>query len=82
MSQAFKTFAQDTNGISMPSGAPAAAAARVRSDANQASAGFLRLSQVTSPAQYQQVVSSTGLEGLLQRFDRDYQALGTTLGVH
>ncbi len=81
MSQAFKTFAQDMDGISMPSGAPAAAAARVRSDANQTSAGFLRLSAVTSAAQYQQVVASTGLEGLLRRFDSDYQALGTALGV-
>ncbi len=32
-------------------------------------------------AQYQQVVASTGLEALLSRFDDDYQALGTTLGV-
>jgi hypothetical protein len=82
MSQAFSTFAQDINGISMPTSASAAAAGRVRSDASQASAGFRRLSAVTSAAQYQQVVASTGLEGLLRRFDRDYQALGTTLGVH
>jgi len=27
-------------------------------------------------------VASTGLEALLKRFDTDYQALGTTLGVH
>lgn len=82
MSQAFSTFAQDINGISMPTSASAAAAGRVRADANQASAAFRRLSAVTSAAQYQQVVVSTGLEGLLRRFDRDYQALGTTLGVH
>jgi hypothetical protein len=82
MSQAFSTFAQDMNGISMPTSASAAAAGRVRSDASQASAGFRRLSTVTSAAQYQQVVASSGLEGLLRRFDRDYQALGTTLGVH
>jgi len=80
MSVAFGTFAQNVNGISMPTAASSAAAGRVRSDANQASAGFLRLSEVTSAAQYQQVVASTGLEGLLRRFDTDYRALGVTLG--
>ena len=54
----------------------------MRSDANQASSDFLRLSAVTSAAQYHQVVASTGLEAMLKRFDPDYQALGTTLGVH
>jgi hypothetical protein len=82
MSVAFGTFAQNVDGIAMPSSASSAAADRVRSDANQASAGFLRLSAVTSAAQYNQVVASTGLEALLKRFDTDYQALGTTLGVH
>ncbi|MCW2910857.1 MAG: hypothetical protein JWL68_5646 [Actinomycetia bacterium] len=82
MSVAFGTFGQNINGISMPSAASSAAAGRVRSDANQASAGFLRLSEVTSAAQYQQVVVSTGLESLLRRFDTDYRTLGTTLGVH
>ena len=82
MSVAFGTFAQNVGGISMPGSASSAAADRVRSDANQASAGFLRLSAVTSAAQYNQVVASTGLEALLKRFDTDYQALGTTLGVH
>ncbi|MGI8448891.1 MAG: DUF4389 domain-containing protein, partial [Streptosporangiaceae bacterium] len=82
MSVAFGTFAQNVDGISMPSSRSSAAADRVRSDANQASAGFLRLSAVTSAAQYNQVVASTGLEALLRRFDADYQALGTTLGVH
>jgi len=82
MSAAFGTFAQDMKGISMPDAASSAASARVRSDANQVTTDFLRLSAVTSPAQYQQVVASTGLESLLRRFDADYQALGTTLGVH
>ena len=81
MSRAFGRFAQDMNGIPMPSGAPAAAADRVRSDASQTSEGFTRLSKVTSGAQYEQVVASTGLEGLLRRFDTDYQALGVSLGV-
>ena len=67
--------------VLITSGASAAAADRVRSDANQASDGFTRLAKVTSAAQYQQVVASTGLEALLRRFDADYQALGTTLGV-
>jgi hypothetical protein len=82
MSVAFGTFARNMDGISMPGAASSAAADRVRSDANQASAGFLRLSAVTSAAQYNQVVASTGLEANLKRFDADYQALGTTLGVH
>jgi hypothetical protein len=81
MSVAFGTFARNMDGISMPGAASSAAADRVRSDANQASAGFLRLSAVTSAAQYNQVVASTGLEANLKRFDADYQALGTTLGV-
>jgi hypothetical protein len=82
MSVAFGTFARNMDGISMPGAASSAAADRVRSDANQASAGFLRLSAVTSAAQYNQVVASTGLEANLKRFDADYQALGTALGVH
>jgi hypothetical protein len=82
MSVAFGTFARNMDGISMPGAASSAAADRVRADANQASAGFLRLSAVTSAAQYNQVVASTGLEANLKRFDADYQALGTTLGVH
>ena len=82
MSVAFGTFARNMDGISMPGATSSAAADRVRSDANQASAGFLRLSAVTSAAQYNQVVASTGLEANLKRFDADYQALGATLGVH
>jgi hypothetical protein len=82
MSVAFGTFARNMDGISMPGAASSAAADRVRSDADQASAGFLRLSAVTSAAQYNQVVASTSLEANLKRFDTDYQALGTTLGVH
>ena len=81
MSQAFGRFAQDMHAISMPSGASAAAADQIRSDANQASEDFTRLSKVSSAAQYQQVVASTGLEALLRRFDADYQALGAALGV-
>jgi len=81
MSQAFGTFAQNMDNISMPSSASTAAADRVRADATQASDGFRRLSTVTSAAQYQQVVTSTGLETLLRQFDTDYQTLGTTLGV-
>ena len=81
MSGAFGRFAQDMKSISMPSAESAAAADQIRSDANQASDDFMRLSKVTSAAQYQQVVATTGLETLLRRFDADYQALGTTLGA-
>ena len=65
----------------MPDAASTAAADQVRSDASLASSDFARLAAVTSPAQYQQVVASTGLESLLGRFDNDYRALGNTLGA-
>ena len=81
MSRAFGTFAQEMGGKSMPDAASTAAADRVRSDASLASSDFARLAAVTSPAQYQQVVASTGLESLLGRFDNDYQSLGDTLGA-
>jgi hypothetical protein len=81
MARAFGTFAQQMGGKSMPDAASTAAAGRVRSDASQASSAFARLAVVTSPAQYQQVVASTGLESLLGRFDDDYRALGGTLGA-
>ena len=81
MSRAFGTFAQEMRGKSMPGAASTAAADRVRSDASLASSDFARLAAVTSPAQYQQVVASTGLESLLGRFDHDYQSLGDTLGA-
>jgi hypothetical protein len=81
MAQAFGRFAQDMSGKSMPDAASTAAADQVRSDASLASTDFARLAAVTSPAQYQQVVASTGLESLLGRFDSDYQNLGHTLGA-
>lgn len=81
MAQAFGRFAQDMSGKSMPDAAATAAADQVRSDASLASTDFARLAAVTSPAQYQQVVASTGLESLLGRFDSDYQSLGHTLSV-
>ncbi len=81
MSQAFGTFAQAMSGKSMPDAASTAAADQVRSDASLASHDFARLAAVTSGAQYQQVVASTGLESLLGRFDQDYQSLGHTLGA-
>jgi hypothetical protein len=81
MSRAFGTFAQEMGGKSMPDAASTAAADRVRSDASLASSDFARLAAVTSPAQYQQVVASTGLESLLGRFDDDYRTLGDTLGA-
>ena len=81
MSRGFGTFAQDMSGKSMPDSASTAAADKVRSDASLVSSDFARLAAVTSPAQYQQVVTSTGLESLLVRFDSDYRALGNALGA-
>jgi hypothetical protein len=81
LSRAFGTFARDMSGKSMPDSASTAAADKVRSDASLASTDFAKLAAVTSPAQYQQVVASTGLESLLVHFDSDYRTLGNTLGA-
>ncbi len=81
MSQSFRTFGSDIQGISMPTPASTAAAGTVQSDADQIGTDFQRLSTASSVSQYQQTVASTGLEGLLNRFDADYRSLGRTLAV-
>jgi hypothetical protein len=79
MSQAFRKFGSDLHGVSMPTAASSAASVTVQSDANQIGTDFQRLSTASSVSQYQQTVASTGLEGLLSKFDADYRGLGRTL---
>ena len=74
----FSTFANDLQATPMPSGATAAAA-QLHSDATQAARDFTRLSQATTVAQYQNTFTSSGLRATLNRFDQDYNTLGTTL---
>jgi hypothetical protein len=81
MSQAFGKFGSNLHGVAMPTPASGAASATVQSDANQIATDFQRLSAASSVSQYQQTVASTGLEGLLNRFDTDYRSLGRALGV-
>ena len=81
MSQAFRKFGSNLHGVAMPTPASGAASATVQSDANQIATDFQRLSAASSVSQYQQTVASTGLEGLLNRFDTDYRSLGRALGV-
>jgi hypothetical protein len=81
MSQAFRNFGSNLHGVAMPTPASGAASATVQSDANQIATDFQRLSAASSVSQYQQTVASTGLEGLLNRFDTDYRSLGRALGV-
>ena len=83
MSQAFGRFAAGhARHLHAQRGVGSSETDQIRSDANQASEDFTRLSKVTSAAQYQQVVASTGLEALLRRFDVNLpEALGTALGV-
>jgi Domain of unknown function (DUF4389) len=79
MSGAFRSFANEMGGISMPDSASSAAAARVQADAAQAGRDFSQLSTASSVGQYRQIVVSTGLEPLLHKFDADYHDLGLAL---
>jgi hypothetical protein len=81
MSQAFAKFGSDLHGVAMPTPASSAASATVQSDANKIATDFQRLSTASSVSQYQQTVTSTGLEGLLSQFDADYQSLNQSLGA-
>jgi hypothetical protein len=81
MSRAFATFGSQLHGVAMPTPASSAASATLQSDANQIATDFQQLSTASSASQYQQTVTSTGLEGRLSQFDADYQSLNQTLGV-
>ena len=75
---AFDTFSAQLAGVSVPSGA-AAGKARLSADAALAARDFTQLSKTTTDSQYQATVSSTGLQQTLDRFDQDFNALGTAL---
>jgi hypothetical protein len=62
----------------MPSGA-AAAASKLHNDAIQAAQAFTKLSKATSVSGYQKTFASTGLQQSLDRFDQDFNRLGTAL---
>jgi hypothetical protein len=81
MSRAFATFGSQLHGVAMPTPASSAASATLQSDANQIATDFQQLSTASSASQYQQTVTSTGLEGRLSQFDADYQNLNQALGV-
>ncbi len=74
----FSGFASTLHSTPMPSGATAAAN-RLYSDATKAAQDLTKLSQVTSAAQYQSTVTSTGLDQTLNQFDTDDTALGAAL---
>jgi hypothetical protein len=74
----FSGFASTLHSTAMPSGATAAAN-RLYSDATKAAQDLTKLSQVTSAAQYQSTVTSTGLDQTLNQFDTDDTALGAAL---
>jgi hypothetical protein len=74
----FSAFANTLQGTSMPAAADASAG-RLGSDATAAARDFTELSQTTSVSQYQATFGSTGLQQVLDNFDRDYSALNTEL---
>jgi Domain of unknown function (DUF4389) len=79
VASAFGTFADSVRNTSMPSGAASAAQHQLLSDASQVQADLTRLSHATSAASYEQILSSTNLQGAVSRFDSDYQRLTQAL---
>jgi hypothetical protein len=74
----FADFASTLQGTSMP--APAVAPAnQLYSDATTIARDLTKLSRVTSAAQYQSTVTSTGIQQALNQFDNDENALGNAL---
>ena len=74
----FSAFASELNATAMPSGATAAAN-RVYSDATRVAQEYAQLSQVANVATYQDTFNRLGLQQSLDRFDQDFNALGTAL---
>jgi hypothetical protein len=62
----------------MPSGATAAAN-QVFSDATRVAQNYAQLSQAANVATYQDTFTRIGLQQSLNRFDQDFNALGTAL---
>jgi hypothetical protein len=74
----FSAFASELNAVPMPSGATAAAN-RVYSDAMRVAQEYAQLSQAANVATYQDTFNRLGLQQSLDRFDQDFNALGTAL---
>ena len=74
----FSAFASKLQATAVPSSA-AQAKNTLYSDSRSAAQDLSQLSQATSASAYQSTLSSTGLEQTLNRFDTDYNALGTAL---
>jgi hypothetical protein len=74
----FSNFAATLHSISMPANA-VGPANQLYSDATTIARDLTKLSQVTSSAQYQSTVASTGLDQELNQFDTDENALGDAL---
>src|SRR5215831_3705680 len=77
--QDFGEFASAVRSTPMPSSA-APAAAQLATASDQVQAAFQQLGSATSPAQYQQIDSSTVLPTVAQ-FNAAYQSLGQALGT-
>ena len=74
----FSAFASQLSATPMPSGA-AAAANQVYSDATRVAQEYAQLSQAANVATYQDTFNRLGLQQSLNRFDQDFNALGTAL---
>jgi Domain of unknown function (DUF4389) len=74
----FSAFASELSTTPMPSGA-AAAANQVYSDATRVAQEYAQLSQAANVATYQDTFNRLGLQQSLNRFDQDFNALGTAL---
>lgn len=74
----FSAFAGQLSATPMPSGA-AAAANQVYSDATRVAQEYAQLSQAANVAAYQDTFNRLGLQQSLNRFDQDFNALGTAL---
>ena len=74
----FSAFASELRATAMPSGATAAAN-QVYSDATRVAQDYAQLSQAANVATYQDTFTRLGLQQGLNRFDQDFNALGTAL---
>jgi hypothetical protein len=74
----FSDFASELRATAMPSGATAAAN-QVYSDATRVAHDYAQLSQAADVATYQDTFNRLGLQQGLNRFDSDFNALGTAL---
>jgi preprotein translocase subunit SecG len=74
----FSAFASELRATPMPSGATAAAN-QVFADATRVTVEYAQLSHAVNVANYQDTFNGIGLQQSLNRFDQDFNALGTAL---